>query len=86
MARPPSGQRPRPGHAPRRRLRGRADGRPGHHHGELGTLRLLGSTRREILRTAGWEARLVAAGILVLGMAAVTLPARAALHGETLEQ
>ncbi|GAA2762497.1 ABC transporter permease [Streptomyces paradoxus] len=92
--------------------------------GELGTLRLLGSTRRQVLRMVRWEALLVAvagialgtaialatlvpmmrgltgrgpyipplvygsfaAAILVLGLAAVTLPARAALRGETLER
>ncbi|UUA08644.1 MULTISPECIES: ABC transporter permease [Streptomyces] len=92
--------------------------------GELGTLRLLGSTRRQVLRMVRWEALLVAvagitlgtaialatlvpmmrgltgqgpyipplvygsfaASILVLGVAAATLPARAALRGETLER
>lgn len=92
--------------------------------GELGTLRLLGSTRRQVLRMVRWEALLVAvagialgtaialatlvpmtrgltgqgpyipplvygsfaAAILVLGTAAATLPARAALRGETLER
>jgi putative ABC transport system permease protein len=92
--------------------------------GELGTLRLLGSTRRQVLRMVRWEALLVAvagialgtaialatlvpmmrgltgrgpyipplvygsfvAAILALGLAAVTLPARAALRGETLER
>ncbi|MFC9682218.1 ABC transporter permease [Streptomyces sp. NPDC056948] len=92
--------------------------------GELGTLRLLGSTRRQVLRMVRWEALLVAVAgialgtaialatlvpmmkgltgqgpyipplvygsfavsILVLGMAAATLPARAALRGETLER
>ncbi|MFC9507084.1 ABC transporter permease [Streptomyces sp. NPDC057002] len=91
---------------------------------ELGTLRLLGSTRRQVLRMVRWEALLVAVAgialgtaialatlvpmmrgltgqgpyipplvygsfavsILVLGMAAATLPARAALRGETLER
>ncbi|GGW80206.1 FtsX-like permease family protein [Streptomyces lomondensis] len=91
--------------------------------GELGTLRLLGSTRRQVLRMVRWEALLVAvagialgtaialatlvpmmrgltgqgpyipplvygsfaAAILLLGLTAVTLPARAALRGETLE-
>ncbi|WP_037831947.1 FtsX-like permease family protein [Streptomyces sp. NRRL S-475] len=92
--------------------------------GELGTLRLLGSTRRQVLRMVRWEALLVtvagialgtaialatlvpmmrgltgqgpyipplvygsfAAAILVVGTAAATLPARAALRGETLER
>ncbi|ANP55046.1 putative ABC transport system permease protein [Streptomyces griseochromogenes] len=91
---------------------------------ELGTLRLIGSTRRQILRMLHWEALLVtvvgivlgtaialatlvpmmkgltgrgpyipphvygafAGGILVLGLAAVTLPARAALRRKTLER
>lgn len=89
---------------------------------ELGTLRLIGSTRRQILRMIRWEALLVvltgiglgtaialatlvpmmkgltgqgpyipplvygafAGGIVVLGLAAATLPARAALRRETL--
>lgn len=92
--------------------------------GERGTLRLLGSTRRQVLRTVRCEALLAAvagialgtaippatpvpmtrgltgrgpyvpplvygssaAAILVPGLAAVTLPARAALRWETLEQ
>ncbi|MGW7512917.1 ABC transporter permease [Streptomyces massasporeus] len=92
--------------------------------GELGTLRLLGSTRRQVLRMVRWEALLVAvagialgtaialatlvpmmrgltgqgpyipplvygsfaAAILLVGTAAATLPARAALRGETLER
>ncbi|MFJ9814698.1 ABC transporter permease [Streptomyces sp. NPDC101151] len=90
---------------------------------ELGTLRLIGSTRRQILRMIRWEALLVtlagialgtaiavatlvpmmngltgqgpyippvvygafAGGILLLGLTAVTVPARAALRRETLE-
>ncbi|MEU1408112.1 FtsX-like permease family protein [Streptomyces sp. NPDC005728] len=89
---------------------------------ELGTLRLIGSTRRQILRMVRWEALLVtlagialgtaiavatlvpmtngltgqgpyippvvygafAGGILLLGLTAVTVPARAALRRETL--
>ncbi|MEU6549994.1 FtsX-like permease family protein [Streptomyces sp. NPDC046915] len=91
---------------------------------ELGTLRLIGSTRRQILRMIRWEALLVAltgiglgtaialatlvpmmkgltgqgpyipplvygafaGGVVVLGMAAAALPARAALRRETLGQ
>ncbi|MGW1555343.1 FtsX-like permease family protein [Streptomyces sp. NPDC002144] len=91
---------------------------------ELGTLRLIGSTRRQVLRMIRWEALLVAlAGIVlgtgialatlvpmtkgltgqgpyipplvygafagtivVLGVLAATLPARAALRRETLEE
>ncbi|MFC8344700.1 FtsX-like permease family protein [Streptomyces sp. NPDC057280] len=91
---------------------------------ELGTLRLIGSTRRQVLRMIRWEALLVAlagialgtaialatlvpmmngltgqgpyippltygafaGGILALGLTAVTLPARAALRGETLDE
>lgn len=90
---------------------------------ELGTLRLIGSTRRQVLRMIGWEALLVAlagiglgtgialatlvpmmngltgqgpyipplmygslaAAVVALGLTAATLPARAALRGETLE-
>jgi putative ABC transport system permease protein len=90
---------------------------------ELGTLRLIGSTRRQVLRMIRWEALLVvlagiilgtaialatlvpmmkgltgqapyippllyasfAAAIVVLGVTAATVPARAALRGETLE-
>ncbi|MET7703567.1 FtsX-like permease family protein [Streptomyces sp. NPDC005485] len=89
---------------------------------ELDTLRLIGSTRRQVLRMVRWEALLVAlagialgtaialatlvpmtkgltgqgpyippllygafaAAIVLLGVTAVTLPARAALRGETL--
>ncbi|SMQ16281.1 FtsX-like permease family protein [Streptomyces sp. Ag82_O1-12] len=54
--------------------------------GELGTLRLLGSTRRQVLRMVRWEALLVAAAILIVGTAAATLPVRAALRGETLDR
>ncbi|MFJ6082659.1 ABC transporter permease [Streptomyces sp. NPDC092369] len=92
--------------------------------GELGTLRLIGSTRRQVLRMIRWEALLVAlagialgtaialatlvpmmngltgqgpyippliygsfaGAIVVLGLAAVTLPARAALRKETLDE
>ncbi|GGN55180.1 ABC transporter permease [Streptomyces albiflavescens] len=91
---------------------------------ELGTLRLIGSTRRQVLRMIHWEALLVvlagiaigtaialatlvpmmkgltgqgpyippllygsfAAAIVVLGVTAATVPARAALRGETLEE
>ncbi|MCX5288184.1 MULTISPECIES: FtsX-like permease family protein [unclassified Streptomyces] len=91
---------------------------------ELGTLRLIGSTRRQVLRMIRWEALLVAlagialgtaialatlvpmmkgltgqgpyipplvygsfaSGIVVLGLTAATLPARAALRRETLEE
>ncbi|WP_369246579.1 ABC transporter permease [Streptomyces sp. R41] len=91
---------------------------------ELGTLRLIGSTRRQVLRMIRWEALLVvlagiaigtaialatlvpmmkgltgqgpyippllygsfAATIVVLGVTAATVPARAALRGETLEE
>lgn len=91
---------------------------------ELGTLRLIGSTRRQVLRMIRWEALLVAlagialgtaialatlvpmmkgltgqgpyipplvygsfaGGIVVLGLTAATLPARAALRRETLEE
>lgn len=89
---------------------------------ELGTLRLIGSTRRQILRMIRWEALLVAltgiglgtaialatlvpmiqgltgqgpyipplvygafaGGVVVLGLAAASIPARAALRRETL--
>ncbi|MGW3290899.1 ABC transporter permease [Streptomyces sp. NPDC001002] len=92
--------------------------------GELGTLRLIGSTRRQVLRMIRWEALLVAlagialgtaialatlvpmmngltgqgpyippliygsfaGAIVVLGLTAATLPARAALRKETLEE
>ncbi|MFD9092312.1 ABC transporter permease [Streptomyces collinus] len=86
--------------------------------GELGILRLVGSTRRQVLRMVHWEALLVvlagialatlvpmvkgltgpapyvppavygafAGGIVVLGLTAVTVPARAALRRETLER
>jgi putative ABC transport system permease protein len=91
---------------------------------ELGTLRLIGSTRRQVLRMIRWEALLVAltgialgtaialatlvpmmkgltgqgpyipplvygsfaGAIVVLGVAAATLPARAALRKETLDE
>ncbi|WP_406329943.1 ABC transporter permease [Streptomyces sp. NBC_00203] len=91
---------------------------------ELGTLRLIGSTRRQVLRMIRWEALLVvlagiaigtaialatlvpmmkgltgqgpyippllygsfAGAIVVLGMTAATVPARAALRGETLSE
>lgn len=91
---------------------------------ELGTLRLIGSTRQQILRMIRWEALLVtlagialgtaiavatlvpmtngltgqgpyippvvygafAGGILLLGLTAVTVPARAALRRETLDE
>ncbi|ANS65255.1 hypothetical protein SLINC_3031 [Streptomyces lincolnensis] len=91
---------------------------------ELGTLRLIGSTRRQVLRMVRWEALLVAlAGIVlgtaialatlvpmmkgltgegpyipplvygafagtivVLGLTAATLPARAALRSDTLDE
>ncbi|MFJ9536202.1 FtsX-like permease family protein [Streptomyces sp. NPDC101225] len=91
---------------------------------ELGTLRLIGSTRRQVLRMIRWEALLVAVAgialgtaialatlvpmtkgltgrgpyvpplvygcfagaIVVLGVTAATLPARAALRGETLDE
>jgi putative ABC transport system permease protein len=91
---------------------------------EFGTLRLIGSTRRQVLRMIHWEALLVvlagitlgtaialatlvpmtkgltgqgpyippllygafAGAIVVLGVTAVTVPARAALRGETLEE
>ncbi|WP_171143327.1 FtsX-like permease family protein [Streptomyces sp. S3(2020)] len=90
---------------------------------ELGTLRLIGSTRRQVLRMIRWEALLVAVAgivlgtaialatlvpmmngltgqgpyipplvygslvgaIVVLGLTAAGLPARAALRGETLD-
>ncbi|MFF7485499.1 FtsX-like permease family protein [Streptomyces luteogriseus] len=54
--------------------------------GELGTVRLLGSTRRQVLHMARREALPVATAVLVPGTAAATLPARAALRGETLER
>ncbi|MEU0072346.1 FtsX-like permease family protein [Streptomyces sp. NPDC006332] len=92
--------------------------------GELGTLRLIGSTRRQVLRMVRWEALLVvlagialgtaialatlipmtkgltgqgpyipppvygafAGGIVLLGLTAVTLPARAALRADTLDE
>ena len=91
--------------------------------GELGTLRLIGSTRRQVLRMVRWEALLVvfagialgtaialatlipmtkgltgqgpyipplvygafAGAIVVLGVTAATLPARAALRAATLD-
>ncbi|MFF5492323.1 ABC transporter permease [Streptomyces aquilus] len=91
---------------------------------ELGTLRLIGSTRRQVLRMIRWEALLVvlagialgtaialatlvpmmngltgqgpyippltygafAGTIVALGLTAVTLPAKAALRGETLDE
>ncbi|WP_405872760.1 FtsX-like permease family protein [Streptomyces sp. NBC_00005] len=91
---------------------------------ELGTLRLIGSTRRQVLRMIRWEALLVAlagialgtaialatlvpmmkgltgqgpyipplvygsfaGAIVVLGVTAATVPARAALRKETLEE
>ncbi|MEU6142493.1 FtsX-like permease family protein [Streptomyces sp. NPDC047081] len=91
---------------------------------ELGTLRLIGSTRRQVLRMIRWEALMVAlagialgtgialatlvpmmkgltgqgpyipplvygtfaGAIVVLGVTAATLPARAALRKETLEE
>ncbi|MFE7171558.1 FtsX-like permease family protein [Streptomyces sp. NPDC057616] len=91
---------------------------------ELGTLRLIGSTRRQVLRMIRWEALLVAlagialgtaialatlvpmmkgltgqgpyipplvygsfaGAIVVLGVTAATLPARAALRKETLDE
>ncbi|MFI0138532.1 FtsX-like permease family protein [Streptomyces luteogriseus] len=53
---------------------------------ELGTVRLLGSTRRQVLHMARREALPVATAVLVPGTAAATLPARAALRGETLER
>ncbi|MCT9078608.1 ABC transporter permease [Streptomyces fulvoviolaceus] len=91
---------------------------------ELGMLRLIGSTRRQVLRMVRWEALLVAlagivlgtaialatlvpmtkgltgegpyipplvycafaGAIVVLGLTAVTLPARAALKGDTLDE
>ncbi|TVZ95169.1 FtsX-like permease family protein [Streptomyces sp. BK340] len=91
---------------------------------ELDTLRLVGSTRRQVLRMIRWEALLVtlagialgtaiavatlvpmtngltgqdpyippvvygafAGGILLLGLTAVTVPARAALRRETLDE
>ncbi|SNX58450.1 putative ABC transport system permease protein [Streptomyces sp. TLI_55] len=91
---------------------------------ELGTLRLIGSTRRQVLRMIRWEALLVAlagialgtaialatlvpmmngltgqgpyippltygafaGGILALGLTAATLPAKAALRRETLDE
>ncbi|MEV2212613.1 FtsX-like permease family protein [Streptomyces sp. NPDC050997] len=92
--------------------------------GELGTLRLIGSTRRQVLRMVRWEALLVAlagialgtaialatlipmmkgltgqgpyipplvygafaGAIVVLGVTAATLPARAALRADTLDE
>ncbi|MER5663182.1 ABC transporter ATP-binding protein/permease [Streptomyces mirabilis] len=91
---------------------------------ELGTLRLIGSTRRQVLRMIRWEALLVvlagivlgtaialatlvpmmkgltgqgpyippllygsfAGAVVMLGLTAVTVPARAALRRETLEE
>jgi putative ABC transport system permease protein len=91
---------------------------------ELSTLRLIGSTRRQVMRMIRWEALLVAltgialgtgialatlvpmmkgltgqgpyipplvygsfaAAIVVLGLTATTLPARAALRSETLDE